>query len=96
VLGQTLSNKQMVDVAVGGRNFLSLLSLTDGVLGQNSVGQGSQGAGENNSGRDMNYEFHGSRPNSMLWPLDGASNGLQGGASFVPLEDARSFRSKSG
>ncbi len=88
VLGQTLNNKQIVDVALGGRNFLNFFSLTAGVLGQNSIGQGSQGAGENNSGRDMNYEFHGSRPNSILWTMDGASNGLQGGASFVPLEDA--------
>jgi hypothetical protein len=88
VLGQTLSNKEMVDVALGGRNFLNFFSLAAGVLGQNSIGQGSQGAGENNSGRDMNYEFHGSRPNSMLWTTDGASNGLQGGASFVPLIDS--------
>ena len=88
VLGQTLGNKQMVDVAFGGRNFINFIELSAGVLGQDSISQSSTNAGENNNGRDMNYEFHGSRPNSMLFTLDGASNGLQGGASFVPLEDA--------
>src|SRR5262249_1274584 len=43
--------------------------------------------GENSNGRDMDFKFHGSRPNSMLFTMDGASNGLQGGASFVPMED---------
>jgi hypothetical protein len=88
VLGQTLGSKQMVDVAMGGRNFLNFMELSAGVLGQDSISQSATDAGENNNGRDMNYEFQGSRPNAMLWTMDGASNGLQGGASFVPLEDA--------
>lgn len=88
VLGQTLGSKQMVDVAFGGRNFLNFMEFSAGVLGQESISQSATDAGENNNGRDMNYEFQGGRPNSMLWTLDGASNGLQGGASFIPLEDS--------
>ena len=88
VLGQTLPAKQMVDIAFGGRNFLNFFEFSAGVLGQESISQSATDAGENNSGRDMNYEFQGGRPNAMLWTMDGASNGLQGGASFIPLEDA--------
>jgi carboxypeptidase family protein len=88
VLGQTLASKQMVDIAFGGRNFLNFMEFSAGVLGQDSISQSATDAGENNSGRDMNYEFQGGRPNAMLWTLDGASNGPQGGASFIPLEDA--------
>ena len=87
VLGQTLASKTMVDVAFGGRNFLNFMEFSAGVLGQESISQSATDAGENNSGRDMNYEFQGGRPNAMLWTIDGASNGLQGGASFIPLED---------
>lgn len=88
VLGQTLASKQMVDVPFGGRNFINFMELSAGVLGQDSISQSATNAGENNNGRDMNYEFHGSRPNSMLFTMDGASNGLQGGASFIPLQDS--------
>jgi hypothetical protein len=88
VLGQTLASKQMQDIAFGGRNFLNFFEFSAGVLGQESISQSATDAGENNSGRDMNYEFQGSRPNAMLWTNDGASNGLQGGASFIPLEDS--------
>jgi hypothetical protein len=88
VLGQTLGSKQMVDIAFGGRNFLNFMEFSAGVLGQESISQSATNAGENNNGRDMNYEFHGGRPNAMLWTMDGASNGLQGGASFIPLEDS--------
>jgi len=87
VLGQTLPSLQMVDIAFGGRNFLNFMEFSAGVLGQDSISQSATDAGENNSGRDMNYEFQGGRPNAMLWTIEGSSNGLQGGASFVPLED---------
>ena len=36
----------------------------------------------------MNFIVHGGRPNANLFTMDGASLGLQGGASYLPLEDA--------
>jgi hypothetical protein len=85
VVGETLSNKTLVDTPYGGRNYTDVMQLVPGVLGEDSI----NATGDvNSNGRDMNFEVQGGRPNANLYTMDGVSLGLQGGSSYIPLEDA--------
>jgi hypothetical protein len=85
VVAETLSNKTLVDTPFGGRNFINDMQLVPGVLGEDSINS----VGDvNSNGRDMNFEVQGGRPNANLYTMDGVSQGLQGGSSYIPLEDA--------
>jgi hypothetical protein len=85
VVGETLSNKTLVNTPFGGRNYTDVMQLVPGVLGEDSI----NAIGDvNSNGRDMNFEVQGGRPNANLYTMDGVSLGLQGGSSYVPLEDA--------
>jgi hypothetical protein len=85
VMSQVLSNQTLVDVPFGGRNFINDLQLVPGVLGEDSI----NAVGDvNSNGRDMNFEIQGGRPNANLYTMDGVSQGLQGGSSYIPLVDA--------
>jgi hypothetical protein len=85
VMSQVLPNQTLVDVPFGGRNFINDLQLVPGVLGEDSI----NAVGDvNSNGRDMNFEIQGGRPNANLYTMDGVSQGLQGGSSYIPLVDA--------
>jgi len=69
-LGQVISSREVNELPLNGRNPLSLVALSPGVVPQGQAQQ--NGAGTNNSAYG-NYQIGGGQANQSQWLLDGAS-----------------------
>ena len=91
VTGQLMDTRQLAELPTNGRNFFMTLDLSAGVtFTQQSFGptgwtmpnQYSTGGGAGA------FTMHGGRPNSNSFMMDGATQGMEGGVSYIPPPEA--------
>ena len=90
VMGQLVDSRRVADLPLNGRNFLMLLPLSSGTIFTPKVGPGGwTGTRQWESGPGVGqFSMHGSRPGTNAFFVDGAPQGIEGGASYIPQLDA--------
>lgn len=90
-LGQVITEQQVAQLPLNGRNFVQLATLTPGTTTETAPSFFNQGADSEASARgSYSLSVGGSRPQSTDWLLDGVDNNelTAGGLGIVPSIDA--------
>ena len=91
ITGQLLNAQQVADIPLNGRNFITMLNLSAGVAFTQKVGPNVGWVGTRqweNGAYAGAFSMNGGKANTNAFFVDGSALGVEGGVTWIPLNDA--------
>lgn len=91
ITGQLLNSTQVADIPLNGRNFITMLNLSAGVAFTQKVGPNVGWVGTRqweNGAYAGAFSMSGGKANTNAFFVDGGALGMEGGVTWIPLNDA--------